>query len=81
VHQDEFCEEARVNLTLLKWKRGKIFDDKVCEEFYNKIDDRPTALLCILAFRRANRYPIDLAWEQSVLKQEPSDSLGLQLQK
>ena len=58
-----------------------MFDDKVCDEFFSKIDDRSTALLCILAFRRANRYPVDPTWEQSVLKQEPTDSLAMQLQK
>ena len=77
VQKDPFCEEANINLILLLWKRGKIMDDRVCDEIYQRIDDRLTAQLLILAFRKANRYQVDQTFEQSVMKQEPSDGLAL----
>lgn len=65
---DPFNEEANVNLVLLLWKRGKIMDDQVCDEFFKRIEDRMTAQLLILAFRKANRYPIDPMFEYNVMR-------------
>ena len=56
---DPFCEEANINYILLLWRRGKLMDDRVCDEIFLRIDDTQTAQLLILAFRKANRYQID----------------------
>ena len=63
VQMEPDCEEANINLVLLLWKRGKLFDDQVCDEIFSRIDDRHTAQLLILAFRKANRYQVDPAFE------------------
>ena len=59
-----------INLVLLLWKRGKLFDDQVCDEIFNRIEDRQTAQLLILAFRKANRYPVDAVFEQNTVRQD-----------
>lgn len=65
---DPFNEEANINLVLILWKRGKIMDDQVCDEIFQRIEDRQTAQLLILAFRKANRYPIDPTFESNVMR-------------
>ena len=40
---------------------------------FSKIQDVPTARLALLAFRKANRYPIDPVWEASVMSMEPDE--------
>lgn len=81
VQKDPLCEEANINLVLLLWKRGKLFDDQVCDEIFNRIEDKHTAQLLILAFRKANRYVVDQNFENSVLKTEPNDNLAIQVSK
>ena len=51
---DPTSEEANANLILLLWRQGKLFDDQVCDIFYEKIEERSTALLLIYLFRKAN---------------------------
>lgn len=46
---------------------------------FEKIDERSTAILLIYLFRKANRYPIDPAWEQTILATEPEEGLGTYL--
>ena len=76
VRIDPSCEEASINLILLLWKRGKLFEDQVCDEIFKRIEDSNTAQLLILAFRKANNYPVDPAWEEGVMKQEPAENLA-----
>ena len=76
---DPSCEEASINLILLLWKRGKLFEDQVCDEIFKRIDDSNTAQLLILAFRKANNYPVDPSWEEGVLRQEPAENLAKQI--
>ena len=63
IEQDPQCEEAIFNLILLKWKRGDLMDDQVCDEIFLRIEDKPTAQFLILLFRKANRYPVDVVHE------------------
>ena len=51
-------------------------DDRVCDEIFQRIDDRQIAQLLILAFRKANRYQTDPAFEQIVMKQDPGEGLS-----
>ena len=76
---DPSCEEASINLIFLLWKRGKLFEDAVCDEIYKRIEDNNTALLLILAFRRANNYSVDPSWEEGVMRQEPAENLAKQI--
>ena len=35
--------EANINMILLLWKRGKLFDDQVCDEIFKRIEDTQAA--------------------------------------
>jgi hypothetical protein len=68
-----------MNLILLLWKRGKLFDDQVCDEIHQRIDEKHTAMLLILAFRKANRYVMLADWEQAVMRLKAEDPLAEQI--
>ena len=58
IEKDSQCLEANINMILLLWKRGKLFDDQVCDEIDKRVQDKSTAQLLILAFRKVNKSTI-----------------------
>lgn len=76
---DPFCEETNINYILLLWRRGKIMDDRVCDEIWLRIEDRPTAQLLIHAFRKANRYQVDPTFDTGIMKLVPSEGISIRI--
>ena len=52
------ADEAQLNLCLLKWSRGLLFDDDFCQEIKNKITERLTAQWICTIFRKALCLPV-----------------------
>jgi len=68
VQKDPSCEEANFNLIMLLWRRGKLLDDKVCDEIFARIEDKTVAQLLVLLFRKGNMYPVEAQTEQAILR-------------
>ena len=71
------CDESQLNLCLLQWQRGQLFDDDFCTQIRQRITESLTAQYICLMFRRAIGLSINKMEEKQILPLNPMDPIGI----